>query len=346
MATTVTPDQQSEGGAEPPRMLDQLLAAGVHFGHQTRRWNPKMRRFIFAERNGIHIIDLQKTLRQLDLARQLVRETVARGEQVLFVCTKRQLAAIVQSEAERAGAYYITERWLGGLLTNFSTAKKQIKKLKDLEAGSEEGGDFANYTKKEQLMMTRERDKLAKNLSGIKNMGRLPGLLFVVDSKKEHIAVEEARKLGIPVVAIVDTNADPDLITVPIAGNDDAIRSVELIARTVADTIAEARREAPQRQQDDEAQESYTYSSERGSERADRGDRGPRGGAGGPGAPGAPGGGGEGGDRTRRPRRRRARPDAIAAARRPGAPGEGSEGGDTGTDADAPVRESTGTGEG
>ncbi|GJG88536.1 hypothetical protein tb265_37170 [Gemmatimonadetes bacterium T265] len=347
MATTVTPDQQSEGGAPAPRMLDQLLAAGVHFGHQTRRWNPKMRRFIFAERNGIHIIDLQKTLRQLDLARQIVRETVARGEQVLFVCTKRQLAAIVQEEAERAGAYYITERWLGGLLTNFSTAKKQIKKLKDLEAGSEDGGGFANYTKKEQLMMTRERDKLAKNLSGIKNMGRLPGLLFVVDSKKEHIAVEEARKLGIPVVAIVDTNADPDLITVPIAGNDDAIRSVELITRTVADTIAEARRETPQRQPDEEAQESYTYSSERGSERADRGDRGPRGGAGGPGAPGGGGeGAGPGGDRTRRPRRRRARPDAIAAARRPGAGTDGGDASDTGTDADAPVRDSTNTGEG
>ena len=209
--------------------------------------------------------------RQLQLAQNLVRETVQRGEQVLFVCTKRQLSALVKAEADRAGAYSVTERWLGGLLTNWSTVKKQIKKLKDLEAGSEAGGDFENYTKKEQLMMTRERDKLAKNLSGIKNMGRLPGLLFVVDSKKEHIAVEEARKLGIPVVAIVDTNADPDLITVPIAGNDDAIRSVELITRTMADTIAEARREAPQRQQDDETQESYTYSSERGSERADRG---------------------------------------------------------------------------
>ena len=268
MATTLAPDQQTDAGAPAPRLLDQLLQAGVHFGHQTRRWNPKMRRFIFAERNGIHIIDLQKTLRQLELAQRLVRETVARGEQVLFVCTKRQLAAIVQGEAERSGSYVITARWLGGLLTNFATVKKQIKKLKELEAGSEEGGDFANYTKKEQLMMTRERDKLAKNLSGIKNMGRLPGLLFVVDSKKEHIAVEEARKLGVPVVAIVDTNADPDLITVPIAGNDDAIRSVELITHLVADTISEARLAAPQRNQDEDAPET-TYSSERGSERAD-----------------------------------------------------------------------------
>ena len=357
MATAVTPEQPIDTGAPGPKMLDQLLAAGVHFGHQTRRWNPKMRRFIFAERNGIHIIDLNKTLRQLDLARQLVRETVLRGEQVLFVCTKRQLAPIVQAEAERCGAYSITERWLGGLLTNYSTVKKQIKKLKDLEAGSEEGGDFSNYTKKEQLMMSRERDKLAKNLSGIKNMGRLPGLMFVVDSKKEHIAVEEARKLGIPVVAIVDTNADPDLITVPIAGNDDAIRSVELITHTIADTIAEARREAPQRSQEDEAQESYTYSSDRGSERADRGERGDRGprGSGGPGGGGPSGGsgGGEGGgDRARRPRRRRARPDAIAAVRRTGPGGESSDAGDGGSGSteaagsEAPVRDTTTTGEG
>ncbi len=317
--------------------LEQLLEAGVHFGHQTRRWNPKMRRFIFAERNGIHIIDLQKTLRQLELAQKLVRDVVSRGEQILFVCTKRQLAAIVKAEAERAGAYSVTERWLGGLLTNWATVKKQIKKLKELEAGSEAGGDFENYTKKEQLMMARERDKLAKNFSGIKNMGRLPGLMFVVDSKKEHIAVDEARRLGIPVVAIVDTNADPDLITVPIAGNDDAIRSVELITKTVADTIAEARREAPARQ-DDEDVETTTYSSERGSERAERGgDRGgDRGGRGGPGG----GGGDAGGDRTRRPRRRRARPDAIAAVRRPGAEGEaggegGAEGGAQGGDAGA-----------
>ena len=211
--------------------LDELLKAGVHFGHQTRRWNPKMRRFIFAERNGIHIIDLQKTLKQIELAQKLVRDVILRGENILFVCTKRQLAQIVAAEAERAGVMHVTERWLGGLLTNFSTAKKQIKKLKDLEAGSEAGGAFENYTKKEQLMMTRQRDKLSKNLSGIKAMGRLPGLLFVVDAKKERIAVDEANKLGIPIVAICDTNSDPDLITVPIAGNDDAIRSVELICR-------------------------------------------------------------------------------------------------------------------
>ena len=274
--------------------LDALLQAGVHFGHQTRRWNPKMRRFIFAERNGIHIIDLQKTLRQVELAQQLVREAVLRGEQVLFVCTKRQLASIVRSEAERAGAMYVTERWLGGLLTNFSTVKKQIKRLKELDAGIEAGGEFENYTKKEQLMFSRQREKLDKNLSGIKSMVRLPGILFVVDAKKERIAVTEANKLGLPIVAICDTNSDPDLITVPIAGNDDAIRSVELITRALADTILEARREAPVRVEVDEA-ESYVYSSDRGTEPAGDDDR----------------------KRRRRTRRRRARPEAIAARLKP-----------------------------
>src|SRR5512146_2953465 len=272
--------------------LEQLLEAGVHFGHQTRRWNPKMRRFIFAERNGIHIIDLQKTLRQLELAQKLVRDVVMRGENILFVCTKRQLKAIVQAEAERCGAMYVTERWLGGMRTNFQTVKKQVRRLKDLEAGSEEGGAFQDYTKKEQLMMSRERDKLGKYLSGIKNMNRLPGLMFVIDSKKEKIAVTEANKLGIPLVAIVDTNADPDLITVPVAGNDDAIRSVELITRAVADTIAEARQAAPKRDEAEEDGESMTtYSSDRGSESSEEGDR----------------------RRRRRPRRRRAKPEAIAA---------------------------------
>ncbi len=284
--------------------IDELLKAGVHFGHQTRRWNPKMRRFIFAERNGIHIIDLQKSLRQLELATKLAREVVLRGDNVLFVCTKQQLSQIVVSQSERANALHVTERWLGGLLTNFGTAKKQIKKLKELEAGSAEGGDFENYTKKEQLMMTRQRDKLAKNLSGIKNMGRLPGLLFVVDAKKERIAVDEANKLGIPIIAICDTNSDPDLITVPIAGNDDAIRSVELICGSIADAIIDARREAPVREEAEEG-ESYTYSSDRGAEKADAGDR---------------------GDKKRRPRRRRAKPEAIAARLKEG-----------GAEADAPA---------
>ncbi|HEX2723336.1 MAG TPA: 30S ribosomal protein S2 [Gemmatimonadaceae bacterium] len=279
--------------------LDQLLAAGVHFGHQTRRWNPKMRRFIFAERNGIHIIDLQKTLRQLEVAKTLARNVILRGESVLFVCTKRQLVNIVKDEAERAGAMHITERWLGGLLTNFQTVKKQVRKLKELEAGSEAGGDFENYTKKEQLMMSRQRDKLSKNLSGIKNLSRLPGLMFVIDSKKERIAVAEANKLGIPIIALVDTNADPDLITVPIAGNDDAIKSVELVTHAIADAIIEARREAPVREEAEES-ESYTYSSDRGAEPEGEGDR----------------------KRKRRPRRRRAKPEAIAARLKTGAEGD------------------------
>jgi len=285
--------------------LDELLKAGVHFGHQTRRWNPKMRRFIFAERNGIHIIDLQKTLKQIELAQKLAREVIMRGENILFVCTKRQLAQIVSAEADKSSAMHVTERWLGGLLTNFSTIKKQLKKLKELEAGSEAGGSFENYTKKEQLMMTRQRDKLLKNLSGIKNMGRLPGLLFIVDAKKERIAVDEANKLGIPIVAICDTNSDPDLITVPIAGNDDAIRSVELITGAFSNAILEARREAPTRAEAEEPGESTTWSSERGTEK-ERGD-GDR-------------------DRKRRPRRRRAKPDAIAARLKTGT--EGAEGGE------------------
>jgi small subunit ribosomal protein S2 len=283
--------------------LESLLAAGVHFGHQTRRWNPKMRQYIFAERNGIHIIDLKKTLRQLEIAQKLVRDVVLRGDNVLFVCTKPQLATLVKSEADRASALYITERWLGGLLTNFQTVKKQVRRMKELEAGGEEGGEFENYTKKEQLMLRREREKLSKYLHGIRNMGRLPGLMFVVDSKKEKIAVSEANKLGIPIIAIVDTNADPDLISVPIAGNDDAIRSVELIAKAIADSVIEARREAPVREEVEEG-ESYTYSSDRGAEPAGEEDR----------------------KRRRRPRRRRAKPEAIAARLK--GPGEGDAPGD------------------
>ena len=198
-------------------LLQDLLEAGVHFGHQTRRWNPKMRRFIFAERSGIYIIDLQKTLRQIGKAQELLRSVVLKGEGVLFVCTKKQLKAIVQAEAQTCGAFYVTERWLGGMLTNFQTLKKQIRRLRELEQGAAEG-DFENYTKKEKLLFERERVKLSRNLEGIKNMGRLPGALFVVDAKKEKIAVAEANKLGIPVVAIVDTNADPDVITVPDSG--------------------------------------------------------------------------------------------------------------------------------
>ncbi len=240
--------------------LQDLLEAGVHFGHQTRRWNPKMRRFIFAERSGIYLIDLQKTLRQLQLAQELMRSVVLRGDGVLFVCTKKQLKEIIKAEAQRCGAFWVTERWLGGTLTNFQTIKRQIRRLKEIEQGQEEGA-YEFFTKKEQLLFEREREKLNRNLEGIKNMGRLPGALYVVDAKKERIAIAEANKLGIPVVAIVDTNADPDQITVPIPGNDDAIRSVSLITQAIADVIAEARAQVPLREVAEEA-EAYTYSTE------------------------------------------------------------------------------------
>jgi small subunit ribosomal protein S2 len=301
-------DKPSDGKDISTRMaqpqLQDLLEAGVHFGHQTRRWNPKMRRFIFAERSGIYIIDLQKTLRQIQKAQELLRSIVLKGEGVLFVCTKKQLKAIVQSEAAAAGAFHVTERWLGGMLTNFQTVKKQIKRLRDLEQGASEG-DFSNYTKKERLMFEREREKLSRNLEGVKMMTRLPGALFVVDAKKEKIAVAEANKLGIPVVAIVDTNADPDVITVPVPGNDDAIRSVSLITAALCDVIKEARAALPAdvRSRADAA-EVTSYSSETGSEApADRGDR--------------------DGQRRRPRRKRRPRPDAIADVL--GAPAEGGE---------------------
>jgi small subunit ribosomal protein S2 len=244
----------------PQPLLQDLLEAGVHFGHQTRRWNPKMRRFIFAERSGIYLIDLQKTLTQLRTAQELLRSVVLKGEGVLFVCTKKQLKQTLHTEAERCGAFWVTERWLGGTLTNFQTIKKQIRRLKEIEQAQEEGAyDF--FTKKEQLLFRREREKLNRYLEGIKRMGRLPGALYVVDAKKERIAIAEANKLGIPVIAIVDTNADPDLITVPIPGNDDAIRSVALITRALVDEMAEARTQVPLREAADDS-ESFTYSTD------------------------------------------------------------------------------------
>ncbi|UCC47458.1 MAG: 30S ribosomal protein S2 [Gemmatimonadota bacterium] len=268
-----------------PVGLEDLLQAGVHFGHQTRRWNPKMRRYIFAERGGIYIIDLQKTLKELERAKELIRQVVHRGESVLFVCTKPQLREIVQAEAERCGAFYVTERWLGGMLTNFQTIKKNIRRLKELERGAEEGA-FEFYTKKEQLLLDRERQKLDRYLSGIKNMVRLPGCLFVVDARREDIAVAEANKLNIPVIAIADTNADPDMLTVPIAGNDDAIRSVSLITGEVADTVEAAMKEVPEELRvaaEEEEEEVFTYSSdaavavtERGTARRARKRRRPR----------------------------------------------------------------------
>jgi small subunit ribosomal protein S2 len=244
--------------------LDQLLEAGVHFGHQTRRWNPKMKPFIFTERNGIHIIDLRKTLDRLKVAQQAVREVVLRGDRVLFVCTKKQLRSVVEQEARRSGSYWVTERWLGGMLTNFQTIRKQIRRLKELERGQEENA-FEFYTKKERLMLDRERTKLDKYLVGVKDMGRLPGAVFVVDARREVIALKEASKLGIPIIAIADTNADPDLINYPIPGNDDAIRSVTLIGKAIADSIDIARGEVPddERRRVDEL-EATTYSTETG----------------------------------------------------------------------------------
>ncbi|MGH7481483.1 MAG: 30S ribosomal protein S2 [Longimicrobiales bacterium] len=244
--------------------LQELLEAGVHFGHQSSRWNPKMRKFIFAQRNGIHIIDLKKTQASLEAAKQAARQITLDGDRVLFVCTKRQLRGIVEQEAERCGAFFVTERWLGGTLTNFVTIKKQIRRLKDLERGLEEGS-FEFYTKKEQLILSREREKLNKYLSGVKDMSRPPGALFVVDARKELIAVREANKLGIPVIAIADTNSDPDLIDYPIPGNDDAIRSVSVITREIADSIQAARRELPpEERRRADAAETTTYSSEVG----------------------------------------------------------------------------------
>ncbi|HUP88881.1 MAG TPA: 30S ribosomal protein S2 [Longimicrobiales bacterium] len=244
--------------------LKELLEAGVHFGHQSSRWNPKMKKFIFASRNGIHIIDLQKTLRSLQAAQRAVRDVTLNGDRVLFVCTKRNLRMIIEQEASRSGSFFVTERWLGGMLTNFTTIKKQIRRLKELERGLDEGA-YEFYTKKEQLMLQREREKLDKYLSGVKDMGRLPGAIFCVDSKKETIGIKEANKLGIPVIAIVDTNADPDVIDYPIPGNDDAIRSVSVITAAISDAIEQARRELPAdaRRRVDES-ETTSYSTEGG----------------------------------------------------------------------------------
>jgi small subunit ribosomal protein S2 len=276
--------------------IQDLLEAGVHFGHQTSRWNPKMRKFIFAERNGIYIIDLKKTLRQIELAQELTRQVISRGERILFVCTKKQLRPVIQAEAERSGSFYVTERWLGGMLTNFTTQKKQIRRLRELERGQEEGA-FDFYTKKERLMLDREREKLEKYLSGVKDMARLPGALFIIDAKKERIAINEANKLGIPVIAIADTNADPDLLTVPIAGNDDAIRSVGVISKAIADAIGEARAAMPDeaRRRSDEA-EATTYSTETGETAPADDDK-------------------KGGQKRRPRRKRRPKPEVIANLR-------------------------------
>ncbi len=220
--------------------MKQLLEAGVHFGHQTRRWNPKMARYIFTERNGIYIIDLQKTVKKLEEAYMFVRDVAAEGGNVLFVGTKKQAGDSIKEEAERAGAYYVNARWLGGMMTNFTTIRRRVARLQQLRKMSEDG-TFDRLPKKEVVKLNLEIEKLEKYLGGIEKMDKLPGALFVVDPRKEKIAVSEARKLGIPIVAIVDTNCDPDEVDYVIPGNDDAIRAVKLIAGTMADAIIEGR---------------------------------------------------------------------------------------------------------
>jgi small subunit ribosomal protein S2 len=218
--------------------IQALLEAGVHFGHQTRRWNPKMKPFIFTARNGIYIIDLRKTLKSLEAACLKAREAAGEGKPVLFVGTKMQAKDVIKAEALRCGQFYVIERWLGGMLTNFQTIRQSIKRLKDLERMKEDG-TFEKLTKKERLRIDREIIKLNSALGGIKEMSRLPGLVFLVDARKERIAVAESAKLGIPTVAIVDTNADPDQITFPVAGNDDAIKSIRILTQAVADAVLE-----------------------------------------------------------------------------------------------------------
>ena len=219
--------------------MKQLLESGVHFGHQTRRWNPKMKRYIFTERNGIYIIDLQQSLEYIDRAYEFIKETVAHGGSILYVGTKKQAQEAIAEQARRVGMPFVNQRWLGGMLTNFSTVYKRLQRLKELEELDFADVAGSGMTKKELLGLKRERDKLDKTLGGIRDMARVPSAIWVVDTKKEHIAVNEARKLGIPVVAILDTNCDPDEVTYPIPGNDDAIRSVALLTRVVADAVAD-----------------------------------------------------------------------------------------------------------
>ena len=223
----------------PVVTMRQLLESGVHFGHQTRRWNPKMKRFIFTERNGIYIIDLQQSLQFIDRAYEFIKETVAHGGSVLYVGTKKQAQEAIAEQARRVGMPFVNQRWLGGMLTNFSTVYKRLQRLKELEEIDFDDVAASNMTKKELLGLRRERDKLERSLGGIRDMSRVPSAIWVVDTKKEHIAISEARKLGIPVIAILDTNCDPDEVNYPIPGNDDAIRSVALLTRVVADAVAD-----------------------------------------------------------------------------------------------------------
>ncbi|NYH77911.1 small subunit ribosomal protein S2 [Actinopolyspora biskrensis] len=241
--------------------MKQLLDSGVHFGHQTRRWNPKMKRYIFTERNGIYIIDLQKTLSYIDGAYDFVKQTVAHGGTVLFVGTKKQAQEAIAEQAQRVGMPFVNQRWLGGMLTNFQTVHRRLQRLKELETMEQTGG-FEGRTKKEILMLTREKEKLERTLGGIRDMSKVPSAIWIVDTKKEHIAVGEAKKLGIPIVAILDTNCDPDEVDYPIPGNDDAIRSAAMLTRVVADGVAEGLMARSGRGDSAEAGESKQESSE------------------------------------------------------------------------------------
>ena len=237
--------------------MSQLLEAGVHFGHQTRRWNPKMKPFILTDRNGIYIVDLQQTLTGIDEAYDFVKQTVLHNGTLLFVGTKKQAQEAIAEQATRVGMPYVNQRWLGGMLTNFSTVNKRLQRLKELEQIDFDDVAASSYTKKELLMMRRERDKLARTLGGIRDMAKVPSAVWIVDTKKEHLAVAEARKLNIPVVAILDTNCDPDEVDYRIPGNDDAIRAVELLTRVIADAVADgllARSNSKSSNKDEEGQ--------------------------------------------------------------------------------------------
>lgn len=235
-------------------LIKQLLEAGVHFGHQTKRWNPKMERYIFGERNGIYIIDLEKTVSCLLEALDFLRDVASRGEAVLFVGTKKQAQEIIAEEATRCEMFFVNERWLGGTLTNFATIKKSVKRFKDLQKMKEDG-IFDSLKKKEVASLTKEMEKLHRNLKGIAEMPKLPSAVFVIDSKKEEIAVKEAIKLGIPVVALIDTNADPDVVDYNIPGNDDAIRSIQLVTKMVADVLTEGRQKFAKGKAEEEEEE-------------------------------------------------------------------------------------------
>lgn len=233
--------------------IEDLLLAGSHFGHLTRRWDPKMKKYIFMERNGIHIIDLKKTLDLLLEACNSISKISSEGKKILFVGTKKQAKQIIKDEAERCGAFYVCERWLGGMLTNFNTVRKSIKKLTNIQK-MESDGTIDKFVKKERLILSRDREKLEKVLNGIVNMTRLPGAIFVVDIKKEHIAISEAKKLNIPVYAIVDTNCDPDLVDYPIPANDDAVKSIEIILKAISGAVLDGGNIARIKQEDESAE--------------------------------------------------------------------------------------------